>query len=74
MEKRTVYCTACDRDVEVVLRDDHEAGAEKPDLVGAICLDIGARCTGSVCPICAVSRQKIQEEIAALEMRLNAIL
>jgi hypothetical protein len=73
MDTRLIYCTACDRDVEVVLRDELEAGGDAPDLVGAVCLDIGSKCTGSVCPICAVSRQRIMEELAALELRMNAL-
>ena len=59
--------------MEVALRDGHEASGPEPDLVGSICLDIGAQCTGSTCPICAVSRQVILEELAALEARLNAM-
>jgi len=73
MDRRLIYCTACDRDVEVVLRDGHEAGSAEPDLVGSVCLDIGSGCTGSICPICAVSRQRILDELVALEARLNSI-
>ena len=53
MEKRVIYCTGCDRDVEVVLRDGSEAGGPHPDLAGAECLEVGWRCMGTSCPICA---------------------
>ncbi|HEX8903490.1 MAG TPA: hypothetical protein VF771_01470 [Longimicrobiaceae bacterium] len=49
MEKRVIYCTGCDRNVEVLLRDGGE-----PELAGAVCLEVGWRCTGTSCPICAV--------------------
>jgi hypothetical protein len=54
MEKRVIYCTGCDRDVEVVLRDGSEAGGPRPELAEAACLEVGWRCTGTSCPICAV--------------------
>jgi hypothetical protein len=44
----TMYCSACDRDVRVQL---NESGT----LEGATCADIGASCTGTMCPICAVA-------------------
>lgn len=48
MEKRVIYCTGCDRNVEVLL-----AGGPTPELAGATCLEAGWRCTGTSCPICA---------------------
>ena len=56
MEKRTIYCAGCDREVEVILRDGHEAASAAPELAGAACLDIARRrCTGTTCPICATA-------------------
>ena len=54
MEKRTIYCSACDREVAVVLRDGNESYGPHPDLEGAGCSELGARCTGTACPVCAV--------------------
>ena len=62
MEKRVIYCTGCDRDVEVVLRDGCEAGGAHPELAGAACLEAGWRCTGASCPICAVPLEPAQRE------------
>jgi hypothetical protein len=45
---KTIYCSACDRDVRIQLTD-------ASTLEGATCADIGATCTGTMCPICAVA-------------------
>ena len=65
MEKRVIYCTGCDRNVEVVLREATETGDCDPELAGAVCLEVGWRCTGTSCPICAVSLETAKEETAA---------
>ena len=49
MDRRVIYCTGCDRNVEVVI---HDEGGE-PVLAGAECSEVGWRCTGTSCPICA---------------------
>jgi hypothetical protein len=53
MEARVIYCSACDRNVEVVLRQDGE-------LAEAACLDIGERCTGTTCPLGAVPPDEVR--------------
>jgi hypothetical protein len=63
MERRIVFCSACDRDVEVVLRDGNEADGPHPDLSGAVCMDIGRHCTGSACPIAAVPTREMRVRI-----------
>lgn len=55
MEKHRVYCSACDREVELLLREG-AAG----ELAGAVCTDIGALCTGAACPICATAPVRIR--------------
>lgn len=56
MKTHLAYCSACDRDVEVMITEspDHDAQAPIPD-PEIVCLDIGAKCTGSLCPVGAVS-------------------
>ena len=54
MDRRVIYCTGCDRDVTVLLRDGHEGDDPYEELCGAACLEIGRECTGTTCPICAV--------------------
>ena len=51
MKRQTIYCSACDRQVTVELTDDNNPTS----LEGAVCLDMGAICTGTLCPICAVA-------------------
>lgn len=63
METRVIYCSVCDREVEVVLKPGTETAAAVPDLEGSACLDIGARCTGSMCPICATSPAEIRQRL-----------
>ena len=65
MEKRVIYCTGCDRDVEVLLRDGHEAAGPHPELAEAVCLEAGWRCTGTSCPICAVRPEAVLDAMKA---------
>ena len=64
MRELTMFCSARDQDVRVILTDDvpHDAQAPVHD-AEVICLEIGEKCTGSLCPICAVSP-------AAMDLRL----
>ena len=63
METRIVYCSACDREVELALRDGNEAGGPHPDLSGAVCMDVGRHCSGSTCPIAAVGPREMRVRI-----------
>lgn len=59
MVTKTVYCSACDRDVTIQVADDKN----EVTLEGAICLDIGTACTGTLCPICAVPPAEIRKAV-----------
>lgn len=52
MKTQIAYCSACDRDVRIVIPDqpvfDGQGTIPDPEI---ICLEIGDRCTGSLCPI-----------------------
>lgn len=55
MMTQRVFCSACDRDVLFAFPEeadfvDGQANIPDPQLV---CLDIGERCTGSMCPVAA---------------------
>lgn len=58
MKTRTIFCSACDRDVTIEVADGNDSTLE-----GAVCLDIGATCTGTLCPICAVPPAVIREKV-----------
>ena len=56
MKSQMVFCSACDRDVHVVITDgpseDGQANLYDAEIV---CLEIGERCTGNLCPVGATS-------------------
>ena len=56
MQTRIAFCPACDRDVHIVITDgpSHDGQANLHD-ADAVCIDIGERCTGAVCPIVGTS-------------------
>lgn len=55
MRAQMAFCSACDRDVRVILTDapvhDAQAPVADPEI---ICLEVGERCTGNLCPVGAV--------------------
>ena len=54
MKSQLIYCSACDREVQVVSTDAPKYDGQAPLLdADVVCLDIGRECTGSMCPICA---------------------
>jgi hypothetical protein len=51
MKTHTIFCSASDRDVDVIARDD-----DWPSALAAgelACVEHGVRCTGTSCPVCA---------------------
>lgn len=64
MDKHWAYCSACDRQVEITVqpggRLDPETG-EPADEV--ICLEVGHKCTGALCPITEVTPEEMRETL-----------
>jgi hypothetical protein len=57
MRARTVFCSACDRNVSLVPRSSDWIWriVLATDAQGEVaCLERGVRCTGTLCPFCAV--------------------
>ena len=57
MAVHTVFCSACDRNVGLVPHTPNWTWliAMAKDMPGEVaCLDRGVRCTGMLCPFCAV--------------------
>jgi hypothetical protein len=56
---RLGYCSACDRNVPVVLRKplENDTMPSPSDARALVCLDYGVRCTGSLCPLFTVPGQ-----------------
>jgi hypothetical protein len=55
MNSRQLFCSACDRPVRVLITDPAvpSGQASIPD-AELVCLEVGARCTGNLCPLGAV--------------------
>ena len=56
MKNQSAYCSACDRDVQIVITDepsqDGHANLHDSEIV---CLEIGHQCTGNLCPVGATA-------------------
>lgn len=65
MRELTMYCSARDQDVHVILTDEmaHDGQAPVVD-TEVICLEIGEKCTGRMCPICAMSAEAMDARLA----------
>jgi hypothetical protein len=53
---RIGYCSACDRNVPVILSSaaDFSRTPAPDDAEALVCLDYGVRCTGALCPLFSV--------------------
>lgn len=60
MREITMYCSARDQDVRVMLTDEPAHDSQAPVLDSEIiCLEIGEACTGSLCPVCAMAPEAV---------------
>ena len=57
------YCSACDRQVEVVVPEDLPEGSlpSAHDPASCICLEFGESCTGSLCPLFEIPTGQMEE-------------
>jgi len=62
MDVRTAYCSACDRNVRVVMQPGQEPMVVKEDDVHElVCLEFGESCTGDMCPLFDVPTEQMRE-------------
>ena len=63
MRTQKAYCSACDRQVEVVVPDDLPEGSlpSAHDPASCICLEFGESCTGSLCPLFEIPTGQMEE-------------
>ena len=64
MDRHWAYCSACDRQVEVVVKPtaDLDAATGKPrDEI--VCLEVGHMCTGALCPITDATPEQMRETL-----------
>ncbi len=67
MDKHRAYCSACDRQVDIVVKP----GARTNPVTGEaedeiICLEMGESCTGSMCPMCDVPTDEMKRSVERL--------
>lgn len=74
MKSARVFCSACDRPVRVMLslapRTDGQASLHDDELV---CLEIGDRCTGNLCPIGAVAPNEMVARLVRLGLPTDGL-
>ena len=63
MRTQKAYCSACDRQVEVVVPENLPEGSlpSAHDPASCICLEFGESCTGSLCPLFEVPTGQMEE-------------
>lgn len=67
MDRHFAYCSACDRQVEVVVRPGFVPEPGKAIPAGAlICLAHGESCTGALCPLIGVPPDDVADALAEL--------
>jgi hypothetical protein len=63
MKTHKAYCSACDRQVEVLIPEDLPEGTlpSAHDPASCICMEFGETCTGSLCPLFEVPTGQMEE-------------
>lgn len=70
MREISMYCSARDQEVRVILTDEPITDGQAPVMdTEVICLEIGERCTGSLCPVCAVAPDAVDARLAKSGLR-----
>ena len=68
MDRHWAYCSACDRQVEVLIRPRGETDADGGGSGGEIvCLEVGHTCTGALCPITDIPPDEMREALRRFE-------
>ena len=70
MREITMYCSARDQNVRVVVTDEpvHDTQASVLDSE-LICLEVGDHCTGNLCPVCAIPLEAVDARLAKSGLR-----
>ena len=70
MREMMIFCSARDQDVRIIVTDEpvHEGQAPVLD-PEMICLEVGESCTGSLCPVCAISDDAMDARLAKSGLR-----
>ena len=70
MREITMYCSARDQNVRVVVTDEpvHDTQASVLDSE-LICLEVGDHCTGNLCPVGAIPLEAVDARLATSGLR-----
>jgi hypothetical protein len=71
MENQLAYCSACDKQVHIVVSPQplHGGQANLEDGAEIVCLDFGQRCTGQSCPMSGLPSLAMGVRLARTELR-----
>lgn len=68
MEKHFAFCSACDRQVEVVMKPGYTPEPGQPVPADAmVCLAHGDTCTGALCPLFGVPSEDMGSALTELK-------
>ncbi len=74
MKAHQLFCSACDRQVRVMIVEapdhDHQATVHDEELV---CLEIGAQCTGNLCPLGATEPSAMVSRLVRAGLPLDSL-
>ena len=68
MEIRRAYCSACDRNVRVMVKPEalESDTTENHDPSDLVCLEFGESCTGDMCPLFDVPTEQMKQNLERL--------
>ena len=70
MREMSIYCGARDQDVRIVVTDEPVQDAQATVFDSEIiCLEIGDKCTGGMCPLCAIPMEAMDVRLAKSGLR-----
>ena len=70
MREMTMFCSARDQDVRIIVTDEAVHDGQAPVLdPEMICLEIGEQCTGNLCPVCAIPVYAMDARLAKSGLR-----
>ena len=74
MRTQKAFCSACDRQVEVVIPEDlpEVTLPSAHDPANCICLEYGETCTGSMCPLFEVPTGQMEENYKRIVKEIRA--
>lgn len=75
MKTHFAYCSACDRQVEVLVREDLPEGHQPSahDAANCVCMEYGESCTGAMCPLFEVPTEQMREALEEIRREREGV-